>query len=374
MGGLSYGLQSQNNINPYNPASYSRLFWTSFEAALITRNYWLESSGQAQQANITNFNHLAMGFPLAPWWGMAFAIMPVSQIGYDYSTSHSFLTVDSNNVFYDNEFIGKGGLNKVLLGHGFSINRSLFLGFNFSYYFGDMEYQETVDFNGTEDYNNSASLERIETGDIYFDFGGQYRTNIGENWRMDLGAIFIPLQGLKSKRSDFNFTFSDISGSPRIIDTVSFSKNASFSIVLPPKYGFGVLFNRSDKLRAGFDFDYTLWSLSNYNTFGGLKDVYSVKTGFEYTNKDEKYILRFGGKYATLPMVIDGSRSDEMSVTAGLALPFRSKDKLSYTVLNIGVEVGRRGKLEESWLLEKYIKVNVGLTLNNKWFIKRVYD
>lgn len=189
-----------------------------------------------------------------------------------------------------------------------------------------------------------------------------------------MGAIFVPIQGLKAKRSDFSFTYSTILGSSRVIDTVSFSENEAFSIVLPPKYGFGLLLSRSENFKVGFDVDYTLWSMSNFNTYGGLEDVYSVKTGAEYKDKDNRFIARMGLRYAKMPIVINNSTSNDMAVSAGMSFPLRSKDKLSYTVLNVGVELGQRGKLAEQWLLEQYINVNVGLTLNNKWFIKRVYD
>ena len=79
-------------------------------------------------------------------------------------------------------------------------------------------------------------------------------------------------------------------------------------------------------------------------------------------------------RYASLPLELGGSTADDMALTTGLAIPIRSKDKISLTVLNIGIEAGRRGKTTEMWLLEKYINVNIGITLNNKWFIKRVYD
>ncbi len=374
MGGLNIGLQGPNNINPFNPASYSRLGWTSFEAAVITNNIWLESANQSQSGNVTNFSHLALGFPIAPWWGMSFAIMPVSHVGYDYRTSNSHLAVDSSIVNYNNEFLGSGGINKVLLGHGFSVRRTFFFGFNFAYQFGDIEYQETLNFTDNNDFLNSANLERIEAGDIYWDFGAQYRTNVGGKWRLDLGFVFTPLQAMSSKRNNFEFTYSNQTSNPRIIDTVSYSENASFDIILPPKYGLGFVMNKGDDLKIGLDLEYTLWSQSNYNTYGGLDDVYTLRTGVEIHDKEDRFILRFGGRYGNMPLVLNDSPSDEKAITAGVAFPFRSKDKLSFTVLNIGIEAGQRGKLEDQWLQESYIKVNVGLTLNNKWFIKRVYD
>jgi hypothetical protein len=374
MGRLSNALQDPSYINPYNPASYAKIFWTSFEVAVITRNIWLENNRQSQQSNLTNFNHLAMGMPVTPWWGFSFGIMPVSFVGYNYQSYESLTESDGTEVTFGNKFTGNGGINKAQIGSGFAIKRRLYLGFNFSYQFGQLEYQETIEYDNIGDYNNSASLETVDVGDIYFDFGAQYRMNLGNKWRMDLGAVFTPIQGLASKRDEFKFTFKNISGTPRIIDTVSYSENASFSIVLPPKYGFGVLFNRGDNWKMGFDVNYTMWSLSNYNTYGGLEDAYKVKVGGEFSDPDGRYKIRLGANYGNLPLVISDSRSDQMAASAGVAFPFRSKDKLTNTVLNIGVEVGQRGKTTDLWIKERFINVHIGLTLNNKWFIKRVYD
>lgn len=374
MGGLAYGMQSPFNINPYNPASYSKLFWTGFEASVISQNIWLKSGQQAQRANVSNFDHLALGLPVAPWWGVVLGIMPVSKVGYDYKTAYRYNAVDGTEVTYNNTFQGQGGLNRIMLGHGFSVKRTFFFGFNMSYYFGKMEYQETIDFTLDDNFNNSARLETIEAGDLYFDFGVQYRTNLGGKWRLDMGAVLVPLQGLSSKRSEFSFTYNDINGTQQIIDTVNFAENESFSIVLPPKYGIGFVMNRNDRFRVGIDLDYTLWSESNYNTYGGLKNTFGIKTGTEIMGRNERMIYRLGARYGALPIVLDGSRSNVMAVSAGVGIPIRSKDKLNYTVLNIGLEAGQRGKTEGNWIRENFINVNVALTLNNKWFIKRVYD
>lgn len=374
MGGLSYGLQNPFNINPNNPASYSRLFWTGFEASVISTNYWLESGNQSQSANVTNFNHLALGLPVSPWWGMVLAIMPVSKVGYDYRIANRYNALDGTEITYNNSFRGEGGMNQIMMGHGFSVKRTFFFGFNAAYYFGKMEYQETIEFTLTDDFNNSARLETVDAGDIHFDFGVQYRTNLKGKWRLDMGAVVVPRQSLSAKRSDFAFSFSGLSGVPRIIDTVSFVENESFSIVLPPKYGFGFVFNRNERLKLGMDFDYTVWSESNYNTYGGLENSYNIRTGAEFSDRNERVIYRLGARYGSMPIVLNGSRSDIMSASLGFGFPIRSKDKLNYTVLNIGLEAGRRGKIAERWLKENFFRVNVAISLNNKWFIKRVYD
>ena len=80
--------------------------------------------------------------------------------------------------------------------------------------------------------------------------------------------------------------------------------------------------------------------------------------------------LRFGN----MPIDINGVKMQEYAVSGGLVIPFRSKDKLTFTEFNIGAELGQRGKDISGALLEQFLVVHVGLTMNNKWFIKRKYD
>ncbi|HAW51158.1 MAG TPA: hypothetical protein DCX54_02345 [Flavobacteriales bacterium] len=379
MGRLAYGLSGPLNVNPYNPATYSELVWTNFEAAAMSKNYWLTGQNQSQSANKTLFNHLALGIPIAEWCGASFGLMPVSQVGYDYIVS-SALKTDSTNVPFENSFFGSGGLNKVYIGSGFNLAKKYFFGFNFSYYFGDMQYEEVIVFTESNNYLNTGALKRVDAGDIYLDFGFMYKLKLQKKWNVNLGLVFVPTQGIRTKQSEFNFTYSGDQGTARVIDTVSFEENASNSIILPPKLGLGVLLSRSEKFSFGVDLEYVKWSVSNYNTINGLNDVLTIRTGAEYTGKDNGYKLRMGLRYGQLPISLTNPNDkseiklDEVALSFGVVVPIRSKDKLTLTEMNFGAEIGKRGKNVTGALLEQYINVHVGLTLNNKWFIKRKYD
>ena len=383
MGRLAYGLSGSLNINPYNPASYSELVWTNFEAAALSKNYWLTNQDQSQAANKTHFNNLALGIPIAEWWGASVGMMPVSHVGYDYRVLSEIeirTLEDTSSAPFENTFFGSGGLNKFYMGHGFNFWKKIYFGFNFAYYFGDMQYEEVMAFTESDNYLNTGALKRVDVGDIYMDFGFQYKMNLTKKWKMNLGLVLAPTQGLRAKQSEFNFTFNGDAGNARVIDTVSFKNNASFSIILPPKLGFGVLLSRSNRLVTGVDFEYTKWSVSNYNTLTGLNDVIAIRTGAEYTGKDRRYKLRMGFRYGKIPITLldpitkNEIELDDVAFSFGVALPFRSKDKLNVTEINIGAEIGRRGKNVTGSLLEQYINVHIGLTLNNKWFIKRKYN
>jgi len=43
-------------------------------------------------------------------------------------------------------------------------------------------------------------------------------------------------------------------------------------------------------------------------------------------------------------------------------------------MINIGIELGIRGTTSDDLLEEKYFKISLGFTMNDKWFVKPKYD
>ena len=67
---------------------------------------------------------------------------------------------------------------------------------------------------------------------------------------------------------------------------------------------------------------------------------------------------------------ISPTEINDLSLSLGLGLPL----KKSKSTLNIGVQFGRRGSLGEGLVEERYIKFQLALTFNDKWFTKRKID
>jgi hypothetical protein len=66
----------------------------------------------------------------------------------------------------------------------------------------------------------------------------------------------------------------------------------------------------------------------------------------------------------------------QYGISFGIGIPLLNS--LSFSLLNIGLEAGKRGSIENGWIEETYFKLNLGLTIaphrNDLWFIKRKYD
>ena len=60
----------------------------------------------------------------------------------------------------------------------------------------------------------------------------------------------------------------------------------------------------------------------------------------------------------------------DLSLSLGFGLPL----KRSNTIANIGVQLGKRGAIENNLVEEKYIKLHLAFTFNDKWFTKRKID
>jgi len=69
-------------------------------------------------------------------------------------------------------------------------------------------------------------------------------------------------------------------------------------------------------------------------------------------------------------MVVNNTDIKNFGITFGVGLPL-STAAGGFSNINLGFEVGKRGTTEMMLIEENYFKINLGLSLNDKWFLKR---
>ena len=78
---------------------------------------------------------------------------------------------------------------------------------------------------------------------------------------------------------------------------------------------------------------------------------------------------RIGGFYEHGYLVINGQRINRVGITAGISLPLpRTLSKV-----NLALEVGQYGTHNEGLVMERYLKLNAGISVFERWFMKRKY-
>jgi hypothetical protein len=110
---------------------------------------------------------------------------------------------------------------------------------------------------------------------------------------------------------------------------------------------------------------------------GNLKDSRIIAAGFQYYPNSQSpdgllghTYYRFGIKNAALPFYLNDTQILENAITAGFGFPLRK----AVSSVNVGMELGRRGTTMNNLVKENYFMINVGFTINDRWFMKTKYE
>lgn len=386
LAGTGIGLRSFSSLNMVNPASYSELTITTFEIAATNTALTLSDGKQNQFQNNPYINYMALGFPvIRNIWGMAFGAMPYSNVGYNYATTSTDTIAGGVSYYYQ----GDGGLTKVFFGNAFKIKldstSSVSAGYNLGFLFGNFNYDKKVIYGGLSNSFNLWQVNNNHVADFTSDFGLQYQKVFknakAEKYILTIGAAYALAGNLKTKQSEIVRTFTGNIDFGALKDTISLTEDAIGVTETPTKIGGGLSFEKENKWVFALDVKTTSWSqIKTPETNVVFKDNLSVSTGFDIVPKHDafnNYLKRikykFGARYSTAYLSINNQDITEYGITFGLGLPIKRTDT-SVPGLNLGVEYGNRGVASNGLVKETFVNLYVGLTINDKWFIKRKYD
>jgi hypothetical protein len=72
-----------------------------------------------------------------------------------------------------------------------------------------------------------------------------------------------------------------------------------------------------------------------------------------------------------------GDNRNLYAITAGASFPLTSSRILGrgeFVVLNTAIEAGGRGNKQSLGVRENFVRINFGISMNARWFQKRIYD
>ena len=380
MNGLGQGFHEHNQINYLNPASYASIDSLSFifDAGISGHITNYSEGGVKVNAKNANFEYLVAGFRAAKHLGVSFGILPYTNIGYEYSSTNKLggsSTGSSSTTSYVNSYSGSGGLHQIYLGVGWSPVKGLAVGVNGSYLWGD--YTRSVVNSYTDAYANTLSRYYSASVNSYkVDFGLQYTRKITKNDELTLGLTYSLGHKLGAAPECNEISNNSQTG---VADT-TLHKGLS-ELEIPAVYGVGVMWNRSNKLKLGVDYQLQKWGAVSDPQYAGMQNhglVYSdrhkLTLGGEICPKEngrnflERVHYRFGASYATNYMKInnqDGPK--EYSVSAGFGIPIMNGYN-NRSLLNISAQWVKQDC--KAFVTENTFRINIGLTFNERWFAK----
>ena len=383
MGGISTAIRYQAGLpilNIANPASYSGLNRTILDAGLYGNLTQLDKGNAQDNTADFAFSHFGFGFSVARNHGIAFGLMPYSDVGYNITetrTMGTITTLQSKN--------GQGGLNKAFLGYGFSPFKGFSIGGNAGFLFGELKDNLKVsfpmDFNSLNAQSQSTRLIR----GLVVDYGAQYSFPVGKKYNLTLGYAGSLNNTVKEKNSqlitrtqptmDSDFENVALDSLPQLGEKIR-------NINLPMKHSLGITVSKGYDWMIGADLKYADWT--QYQTRAGeapLGKNYGIALGGQWKPdaSSNRYLdivdYRLGVRYNQGHISVNNTRINDMAVTVGFGLPLPETNfGRTSSRINISAEIGQQGTLNSNLVRERYININIGFNINDLWFQRRSYD
>jgi len=373
MGGLRMYADSIH-VNLRNPGAYSKLRLTTYTAGISHREFRLKDANEQQNLSVTNLDYLAIGFPIAKNAGIGFGLMPFSSVGY--SLNQQTLNAAQDTV--TNVFAGEGGLNRAYLSIGFEPIKDLSLGATINFNFGSLLYQRIQSVENVQ----LGTLDDRESKINGFDFNYalNYTPTIKEKYTLYTHLGVNTQVNLVSKNSERIGSFSLSNGAEVEVIDVDLAAQGLLNteLKIPTITTVGLGFGENKKWFVGGEYSFQKFSefrndfLAQENVVFEDASVMALGTYFipDYRSISgyfNRITYRAGLRYEQTGLMVNNKEINNLGITFGFGLPLGT----SFSNLNLGFELGKRGTTDAGLVEESYFKVNVGLSLNDKWFVKR---
>lgn len=407
MGGASVAKFDAGTLNFSNPAFFSTLNETTFQANVFAKQSVLTTTEGQSKFLGGQIGEIGVGFKRnGGKWGFGLGINPESTVGYKYANT----TVLNDSVSTANSFEGTGGINKLQMGLGRTflfkrdsishVSHTLSVGATLDYRFGSIVQIDRINFQNTTMYN-SRITNRKSVSDANFTFGVHYAVPLFKRevnnkatrttW-LHLGATYEMQNQVHLTIQDLRQSTKYIGGVEYTVLTVIDSTYTNYSYYLPQRVNLGGSIDHEMRSsgRLGISASYAVqkWSsLSSKNDIirasnQSFHDATDLRVGIDFvpnTTGGENTIFgrttyRIGMANSACYIGVDGHQLVRKAITGGLQMPARSSK--TSTTFSLAFEVGKYSTPGGTSSSESYSVILLGCNLHpfERWFVQRKYD
>lgn len=364
MGSASVALRSASYVNLSNPASLTALDPNMINIDINGR--WHSGRFQYNASDtLTSSNNdaairrLSLTFRPGNSWGLSFGIKPYSSVNYLLSQNLG-LQGGAGSTSIVKTVTGSGGVNQAYIANAFKITKNFSIGLTASYLFGSLTNSTAYVY---QDLNMDVTRKEYqELRAFQFQGGLQYSGKIGPYATQQIG---ITLSNPTTLKGDFS---TDYLISDSLVQSES---KAGKDFRVPLQLGVGYALELNKKFTIAAAYTYYNWQrqkLDYPNAYTDKSQQYAV--GMQYTTQKriqgqmrEKMFFQLGASYTQGYMTIVGQPINDMSATAGIGSNLTR-------LLNcyLGIEVGRKGDVNQGQIRENYTQISVGVTVKEFWY------
>jgi hypothetical protein len=362
--GLSIAGNENFDVNPFNPASTTKIRFVKFLAAFNYSSNNYKDFNSSNRYTSGSFENLLFAIPIQRDYGIVLSggILPFTRLNYK--------VLSPNNLFdsipYQVKYEGLGGLTNYFVGLSYYQKNIGSFGFSSNFLIGTINRKLSTEFLN-QDYVKPEFTSQIKFKGAAFRIGfisENIKTYFSEFPLNDLriGISYLSSASLKTELIDLKQGI--------FIDTISMS---DFSSKIPSQLAIGLSSRLTQRLTANVDFLNQNWTNLNTNTFSNFslvnQNVFSV--GFEYLplERPEKFIdaltFRVGFFVKDVGVKINNEKIIEYGIKVGSSFPI---DQLN--LIDIGFQYSVRGKNSNNLVKESILNFWCGINLAEIWFVR----
>lgn len=381
MGGLGISNSSRYFLNNLNPA----LGASNLEAVFQTgASFDIRNFGQGQNSYSSVAGGIKdFGFNLPVKygkWNLGISLNPYTIVNYGFTDRREGAGPDGSTTITEVE--GRGGIDELAITNAFRI-KNFQLGIKASFLFGSIQRENLFFLEGVRQtgFGNSVVNERKSFHRLSLGLGGLYKIPLSERTRINIGAFFNPEINL---RQNLLRTFENQTqaGTTFRTDTLVFDEAAKKTIAIPQKFGFGISYEKLQRLTLGIDFLSQNWA--DYRDEDGVADAaygksYRIVFGGNFIpdyNSQKRISLttyRFGVHYEQTPYLVNNGTINDIGISLGASVPLNAF--WGQGNINIGTTFGRRGNASNGLVRENYFKIHLGFSVQDlTWFTRRRFN
>jgi hypothetical protein len=376
MGGVSIADDNSLIANPTNPATYTGLKMTSYQFSVEGSSVNIKNATGANRTGATSINYVNIGLALSKKLGMSFGLLPQTRSKYQMQDVISLPNVSQITRTY----YGGGGLQKIYIGAAYKI-KDISLGFNTGYNFGNITNTTESEFTDTLKILSSFNSSRYTMGGVFWQVGALMNKAINKDYTVNIGFSYTGKQSIRAKRDQEWGSYIGVLSAPDYSFNLDSLREQRSKIIIPSNLGVGFMLKNGDYWQVGADFTTSNWSNYSYDAKADSTNrTWYVKVGGSITpdvnsvnNTFKRMTYRIGAYHGQDIFRFNNEPLTRSAITTGFGYPIR-RTNLSIGQINFALEIGSRGTTNNGLVKETYKRFCIGLTLNDKWFVKRKYD
>ena len=380
MGGIStaYIWDFNNNFNFGNPAANKNLELTTLKIEGTNENSFFKSNYNNMSAtkHSSYLSNLTIAFPISPKVKFGMGYQPYSSKRYNILTKETL----SDGSIKGNLFHGEGTLSTVQAAISYQISPEFALGLRSNFIFGNLYDINELTFSNAELVNGYETKNKVKT--FNFTLGTAYQKNLENDKKLTLGATYTFGNTGQMETYYVNSTYFYTTGTNKANVSIIDEDFSTDKNLIPMEFSLGAGYGKDAKWFFGTQFDFkkgeTIQFLgqpfANQNSYKVAAGGWYLPNYNNFRNYFSRMTYRYGAYYEKGNLSLGGTNINQFALTAGVTLPFENRSASRMSGIDLGLELGKRGTLDNNMIRQNFINLRIGINFADKWFMKRLYD